>query len=162
MLRKIADHFRGMGQRLLEQEGSPHALAGGVAVGIFFGFTPLFGLKTLLSLGVAMLLGFNPFTAVIAVCLHDILTPFVPVILRLEYDVGYWLMAHPHHLPPHLSAHHLQLHELLQWTTFFHVGLPMLLGSIVIGLPWALLSYFVFRFLIVRHRQRRAAKLSGD
>jgi Uncharacterized protein conserved in bacteria (DUF2062) len=39
---------------------------------MFIGFTPLFGVKTLLSLGVAYLLRCNPIAAVIAVSLHHI------------------------------------------------------------------------------------------
>jgi uncharacterized protein (DUF2062 family) len=34
--------------KLLAIRDTPEAIAGGVAIGIFFGFTPLFGLKTAL------------------------------------------------------------------------------------------------------------------
>ena len=71
---------------------TPHAIAGGVAIGVFIGFTPLFGIKTLLSLGAAYLLRCNPIAAVIAVSLHDVVTPLWPVLLRLEYDIGFWLL----------------------------------------------------------------------
>ena len=40
---------------LVTIEASPHAIAVGVAIGIFFGFTPLWSLKTLLSIAVAWL-----------------------------------------------------------------------------------------------------------
>jgi len=36
--------------KLLAIRDTPNAIAGGVAIGIFFGFTPLVGLKTLLSI----------------------------------------------------------------------------------------------------------------
>jgi len=36
--------------KLLAIRDTPEAIAGGVAIGIFFGFTPLFGLKTLLAI----------------------------------------------------------------------------------------------------------------
>ena len=39
--------------RLVTIEDTPHSIALGVAIGIFFGFTPLWSLKTLLSIGVA-------------------------------------------------------------------------------------------------------------
>ena len=66
---------RGLGAKLVTLRDTPHAIAGGVAIGVFIGFTPLFGIKTLLSLGAAYLLRCNPIAAVIAVSLHDVVTP---------------------------------------------------------------------------------------
>ena len=41
--------------RIVTIEDTPHSIALGVAIGIFFGFTPLWSLKTLLSIAVAWL-----------------------------------------------------------------------------------------------------------
>jgi uncharacterized protein (DUF2062 family) len=125
----------------MELRDSPHAIAGGVAIGIFFGFTPLFGLKTLLALGTAWVTRTSKLAAVIVVSLHDLLTPIAPVLLRVEYDIGYWLLSHPHHLPPKLGEHHLHFGELMKWTTFFNIGLPMLIGSLFIAAPCAAVGY---------------------
>ena len=43
--------FKEHSLKLLAIRDTPNAIAGGVAIGIFFGFTPLVGLKTLLSSG---------------------------------------------------------------------------------------------------------------
>lgn len=148
------EHIKALWTRLISLEGSHHAIAGGIAVGIFFGFTPLFGFKTLLSLGFAWVLGFNPIAAVVAVSLHDIVTPFWPVLLRIEYDIGYWLMSHPHHLPPKLEMHKLSFHEFLSWGKFTHVGLPLLLGSLFLAVPSALIAYGASRWLFHQRRVR--------
>ena len=92
-MRKLVDHIKSLGARLVTLRDTPHAIAGGVAIGVFIGFTPLFGIKTLLSLGVAYLLRCNPIAAVIAVSLHDVVTPLWPVLLRLEYDIGFWVLS---------------------------------------------------------------------
>ena len=113
------EHFKDLGSKLVTLRDTPHAIAGGVAIGVFVGFTPLFGIKTLLSLGGAYLLRCNPIAAVIAVSLHDIVTPLWPVLLRVEYDLGYWLLSHPHHFPPKMEMHHIHVSEMLKWTTFF-------------------------------------------
>lgn len=124
---------------------------------MFLGFTPLFGLKTLLALTLAWLLRCNKIAAVIAVSLHDVVTPFWPVLLRLEYDIGYWLLNHPHHLPPKLQLHHhMQATELLHWSTFLHIGLPLLLGSLFISIPAAAIAYFLsFGFFKAREQKRQ-------
>ena len=83
--------FRKHSLRLLAIRDTPEAIAGGVALGLFFGFSPLFGFKTLLAILFAWLTGSNILAAVIAVTMHDILLPFMPVIYRWEYDMGYWL-----------------------------------------------------------------------
>ena len=142
-VKSLMEHFKGLGSKLVTLRDTPHAIAGGVAIGVFVGFTPLFGIKTLLSLGGAYLLRCNPIAAVIAVSLHDIVTPLWPVLLRVEYDLGYWLLSHPHHFPPKMEMHHIHVSEMLKWTTFFHIGFPLLLGSLFLAAPAAALFYFV-------------------
>jgi len=155
-MKKLLEEFRKLIRKLFALKDSPHAVAGGVAIGIFVGFTPLWGVKTLLSLGLAYALRCNPIAAVIAVSLHDVLMPFAPFLMRLEYDIGYWLMSHPHHLPPKLEMHHPHFHpaEMLKWTFFLHIGLPLLLGSIILGAPAAALAYFLTLGLM-RNRSAR-------
>jgi uncharacterized protein (TIGR03546 family) len=140
--------------RLLAIRDTPNAIAGSVAIGIFFGFTPLFGLKTLLSIFFAWLTRCNILAAVIAVTLHDIAIPFMPVLYRWEYKVGYWLLSNPHEWPPSLKQLHWDAHVWWSWTTFLTVGKPLLLGSLIIGAPVALLAFIVTKTFIVRHRRR--------
>ena len=142
-MKKLVSHIKGLGAKLVTLRDTPHAIAGGVAIGVFIGFTPLFGVKTLLTLGVAYLLRCNPIAAVIAVSLHDVVTPLWPVLLRLEYDIGYWVLSNPHHFPPQMEIHHIHVSELLEWTTFFHIGLPLLVGLIFLAAPAAAIFYFV-------------------
>ena len=58
----------------------------------FFGFTPLMGLKLLLSIAVAWLLRSNKIAAAIAVTLHDLILPFSPAIYLWEYKMGMWVL----------------------------------------------------------------------
>jgi uncharacterized protein (DUF2062 family) len=155
---KLLEHFRSLWKRLLELRDTPHAIAGGVAIGMFYGFTPLFGVKTLLSLVTAWLARCSKIAAVIAVTLHDVVTPFWPVLLRIEYDIGYWLLSNPHMLPPKLKLKHgvhFDLAEMLHWTTFLKVGLPLLVGSLVIAVPAALVSYAVAYQIMLRRTTHR-------
>jgi uncharacterized protein (DUF2062 family) len=135
--------LRGKVQQLFQIKDTPHAVALGVAVGIFFGFVPLVGLKTLLALGVTRLLRGNLLAAAIAVTLHDVSLPGAPLLLRWEYDLGYWLLSHPHGLPPHLQLHELHASAWLHWSTFLTVGRPLLLGSILLAAPVSVLAYYV-------------------
>src|SRR6185369_15589372 len=91
--------FREHSLKLLAIRDTPEAIAGGVAIGIFFGFMPLFGLKTLLAILFAWLTRSNILAAVIAGTLHDVILPFMPFMYRSEYVVGYWLLTNPHEMP---------------------------------------------------------------
>jgi len=98
--------FREHSLRLLAIRDTPEAIAGGVAIGVFFGFTPLFGLKTLAAIFLAWLTRSNIIAAVIASAMHDLVLPFMPVIYHWEYSVGYWLLSKPHEWPPGLLRIH--------------------------------------------------------
>lgn len=162
-MNRLLTHLKDLGKKLVSLKDSPHAIAGGVAIGVFVGFTPLWGVKTLLCLGLAYALRCNPIAAVIAVSLHDVLTPFAPVFMRWQYDLGYWILNHPHHFPPKLEMLHTHIHpmEMLKWTTFFQLGLPILLGSLLFSVPAATAFYFVM-LALMKAREQRELPSRGD
>jgi uncharacterized protein (DUF2062 family) len=145
--------------KLLAIRDTPEAIAGGVAIGLFFGFTPLIGLKTLSAIFFAWLTRSNIIAAVVAGALHDVVLPFMPVIYRFEYDIGYWLLSQPHQWPTPLTKIHWQgQHSWRKWTTFFlGVGRPLLLGSVVCATPFAVISFWVTKALIARHQKKKQA-----
>ena len=155
MLKKIAAYFRSLVFKLLDLHDPPHSLAGGVAIGMFIGFTPLFGLKTLLCVGVAYLLRCNPIAAVIAVSLHDVVTPLWPVLLDLEYTIGSRLIGFFDGVVHPVSVMEFHVHDLLKWTTFFTIGLPILLGSIFLSVPAAAISYAIMLPIFKKRARRR-------
>jgi uncharacterized protein (DUF2062 family) len=152
--------FRDKYEQLLRVKDAPRAIALGAAVGVFFGFIPLWGLKTLLAIGVARLLRGSLVAAAIAVTLHDVILPLVPLLLRWEYDIGYWLMHHPHELPPHLHLHAHSPAVWFHWSTFFTVGRPLLLGALVIAAPSAVVTFYLVRTLLGRTRRTEVSSLT--
>jgi uncharacterized protein (DUF2062 family) len=153
--------FRDKYEQLLRVKDAPRAIALGAAVGIFFGFIPLWGLKTLLAIGVARLLRGSLVAATIAVTLHDVFLTVLPLLLRWEFDIGYWLLHHPHELPPHLHLHAHSPAVWFHWSTFFTVGRPLLLGAFVIAAPSSVVTFYFMRTLFGRSRHTQASSLSG-
>jgi uncharacterized protein (DUF2062 family) len=145
--------------KLLAITDTPEAIAGGVAIGIFFGFTPLFGLKTLSAILFAWLTGSNILAAVIAGTLHDLILPFMPVIYWYEYQLGYWILNSQW---PQRNAWHmarLSPHAWRSWTTFVTLGKPMLLGSAVCGMPCAGLFFLLTRRIVASHQRKKRMQL---
>ncbi len=136
--------------RLVTLKDTPHSISLGVAIGVFFGFTPLWSLKTLLSIGVAWLCKGNKVAAAISVQLHDLILPFMPAIYLWEYKLGFWALHG--HLPRRINFHSMALRDYIHWEMFFSVGRPLLIGSLLLGLPSAVLVYFICRGLVTSHR----------
>jgi uncharacterized protein (DUF2062 family) len=80
----------------------------------------------------------------------------MPAIYFTEYDIGYWLLSSPHHLPS-VRKLHWEGHPWRDWRTFFTVGKPLLLGSLIFGTPWSIASYFITRTLVARHQRKKHA-----
>jgi uncharacterized protein (DUF2062 family) len=86
--------------------------------------------------------------------LHDVLIPIWPVILLWEYRLGYWVISHPHHFPPHLKLRKLVLTQLFDWKTLELVW-PTFIGSCIIGVPIALIAYWIVIVLLQRYERKR-------
>ncbi|HEX8679888.1 MAG TPA: DUF2062 domain-containing protein [Chthoniobacterales bacterium] len=142
---KSAGFFARRWQKLaaLREEGD--AVPRGFALGVALGFTPLFGLKTLLALLLAPLARGNRIAAVLGTTIHDVMLPITPALLRLEYDLGFWILQRPHRWPAALELHHLRPHDWLSWTTFVTVAPPLLVGSLIVAAPATALAYLLVR-----------------
>src|SRR5881275_1890915 len=133
---------------------TPHSIALGSAIGIFFGFTPLYPLKTLLSIGTAWICRCNKIAAAIAVTLHDVGIWAMPAIYLAEYQLGCWSL----HRSPAQRVHFRQfgLRDYVHWHVFSRVVWPTFwpafVGSLFLAVPSAILVYFVMRLLISRAR----------
>jgi uncharacterized protein (DUF2062 family) len=143
--------------RLRSLEARPESVALGFALGVFLGFTPLLGLKTLLALLLASLFRSSKLAAFIGVTVHDVMLPFVPFLLRAEYELGYWCLSNPHHFAPKLHLGHVQLHAALSWSSIFTSTKPLLIGSVIIGLPVAAVSYFAVWAMLSRIARARVS-----
>src|SRR4051812_31623833 len=114
---------------------SPHSVALGSAIGMFFGFTPLYSLKTLLSILVAWICRCNKVAAAIAVTLHDVLIFAMPAIYFAEYKLGCWALQRPPPIHIHLSR--IGIRYYLNWHLFSHLIWPALIGSLFLAIPSA-------------------------
>jgi len=142
---RAAGFFARRRQELAAIRGDREAVARGFGLGIALGFTPLFGLKTLLALLLAPLLRGTRMAAVLGTTVHDLALPIAPALLRLEYDIGFWVLQRPHRWPAGLQLHHLHPHDWMSWTTFITVAPPLLVGSLVIAAPVSALAYLLVR-----------------
>ncbi|HEU0274279.1 MAG TPA: DUF2062 domain-containing protein [Candidatus Udaeobacter sp.] len=139
---------------------TPHSIALGSAIGIFFGFTPLYPLKTLLSIAVAWVFRCNKIAAAIAVTLHDVLIWAMPAIYLGEYQLGCWSLQWP--AAHRVHFHQFGLRDYMHWHVFSRVVWPTFwpafVGSLFLSVPSAVVVYFVVRLLVSRSRSAEKVK----
>jgi uncharacterized protein (DUF2062 family) len=73
-------------REVLEQDSRPGQISAGLAVGVFIGCTPLYGLQTLAALAVAMVFRLNKPSCLAGLWIHNPIT-MVP-ILAVSYKLG--------------------------------------------------------------------------
>jgi uncharacterized protein (DUF2062 family) len=139
---------------LMTLPDTPHSIALGSAIGMFFGFTPLFGLKTILAFLTTWAFKANKTSAVITVQLHDLLLPLVPAMFFWQYKLGMWALYH--RMPQRPGYRRVALADFMEWTTFLTVGRPILIGSLFFALPAAVVVYFGLRGVLIRARKTGA------
>jgi len=123
--------------RLLERGGCLHvdefALARGVAVGLFVGFTPTVGIQTFMILAGSLAFRANFIAAFIV---SNVSNPFTMAPLYYGFNrLGDWLLRQ---LPVTPRTVFDSSNEVARET------LAMVLGSLVIAIPAAALGYFMF------------------
>lgn len=83
-----------LAEDVLGSNDSPRKKALSIALGLFVGLSPFWGLHTLLVLGLALLLKLNK---PIAFAFSNIsLPPFIPVVLYLSVQTGVWITGEEH------------------------------------------------------------------
>jgi uncharacterized protein (DUF2062 family) len=150
MKRWLAAHH----MTLMTIADTPHSIALGSAIGIFFGFTPLYPVKTLLSIAVAWIFRCNKIAAAIAVTLHDVLIWAMPALYVAEYHLGCWSLQRP--VAQRVYFRQFGLRDYMHWHVFSRVVWPTFwpafIGSLFLAVPSAIIVYFLMRLLISRAR----------
>ncbi|WP_183807154.1 DUF2062 domain-containing protein [Mycoplana azooxidifex] len=151
--------FRYLGKRILRLSASPHSVATGVAVGMFSALTPFLGLHVILAVAVSYVLSGNVIAAALATTFANPLT--LPFIWAGTFRAGELVLgaASEHGGSPIDLAHlldHLTFSDL--WAPVIK---PMLVGSLVLGVPLAAAAYLVTRFGVRAFRKRRLQRVLG-
>lgn len=119
--------------RLVRLRAEPDAIARGMALGLFVGMTPTFGIQMILALLFAFILRQNKIAALVGVWITNPLT--APIIYGVQYEVGRVLLGLSH--PERAIQFNYETLSSLGW----QVASPLCLGSAVIGIPVALIGY---------------------
>ena len=138
---------------ILREPDSTHRLSMGVACGIFVGFLPIIPFQTVVVLVLAFLLRANKVVAWIATLISNPIN-LIPLYAML-YAVGRLFIDTKIRLV--LEEEALGVRALLhRGTELYKV---MVVGGLVLGIPAAIASYFLTKFLTKRYRRLRMTRV---
>ena len=142
--------YRSCYLRLLRWRGKPQFIARGLALGVFSGCFPFFGLQIIIGVILATLLRGSKVAAAAATWISNPLT-YVPLFI-FNYQVGKFILGIEIKLDRQL--------DLDSFSSFLDLGVTfastLLVGCFIVGLVLALVTYFIgLRFLKRLHLKRK-------
>lgn len=135
--------------KFLRLRGKPEIVAKGLAIGVFAGSFPFFGLQSLLAIFLATILRGSKVAAVAATWISNPLTS-VPIFI-FNYKIGELLLSIKNtELPPL---------DIESFNTFKELGatfaITLLTGSFVVGMILATITYFSSLAILEYQRNKR-------
>ncbi|WP_052035134.1 DUF2062 domain-containing protein [Xenococcus sp. PCC 7305] len=140
--------FRLMIVSLKKLRGHPEVVARGIAVGVFAGCFPFFGLQSVMGIVLASLVRGSKIAAIAGTWISNPLT-YVP-ILFLNFKVGQWLLGIE-------TTSTLQDRDSLE--SFLALGpelvITLLIGCCVVGAITGVIGYFASFYFLRRLRKSK-------
>lgn len=158
--RSFGRSFQYFIKRVLRLTATPHAIAAGVAAGVFASWTPLLGFHFILAFAIAYMLAGNMVAAALGTAFGNPLS--FPFIWALTIKIGNMLIGietgvHQKHVNLELLLRHLDISQL--WDPVLK---PMLIGAIppgvISGVGFYLLTYWGVRAFQARRKSKLAER----
>ena len=138
----LKEGVRAIFVRVVLSHTSPHQIALGAAIGVFFSVIPTFSLGMFMTLLIAWKARLNLLAAYLGTLVVNPLNS--PVVYFINYKIGSWLLriGAPLHLPATLAE-------------VGGIAKQVYLGGVVLGAAAAVLAYFLIYAITLRFRQAR-------
>ena len=147
----LKQRIRKTWQKLSRLDARPDQIAAGFCIGIVAGLLPLNPSPIIVATVVAWLLKRNVIAAVAGATIAILYIPLLPLIWLAEYRLGMLILP---------VRHPLALDQARLWSVLknsWDAYAAMLVGSVIIAAPIALLAYLIVKFLAERWARKRAA-----
>ncbi|MBX2863047.1 MAG: DUF2062 domain-containing protein [Leptolyngbyaceae cyanobacterium MAG.088] len=133
--------------RFIRLRSHPQAIARGLAAGVFAGSYPFFGLQTIIGVAIAAAIRGNKIIAAAGTWISNPLT-YVP-IYAFNYQVGRWLLRQSTEISFANSSPN-------EWMSLgLDITVTLLIGSTVVGITLAIISYYGSLYLNHRLQSRQ-------
>lgn len=158
-----AGRWRSRFTALLHLDDPPWRIALALAIGVFIGCTPLYGLHTILSIAVATLARLNKAAAVTGTWLN--LPWITPFVYAASLKIGALIVPDPNGTRSAWVEFVLAHPGRLSWrdvvTLLDQISVTLLVGTAVFGAAAAIVTYVVALAVISWRRAQRARGAAG-
>lgn len=138
--------------RFIRLRGSTEAIARGLAVGVFAGMFPVFGLQMAVAVVLAAIVRANKIIAAAATWVSNPFT-YLP-LFAFNFQVGRWLL--------NSSEQSFSFEQIDTWqeiTKFgANFGITLFLGCFIVGLVSGIATYFLALWLVPRLKKSRRSR----
>ena len=158
-----------LAKRVLRLTASPHAIAGGIAAGVFASFTPYMGLHFLIAFGIAYIVAGNMIASAAGTFIGNPIS--FPFIWASTYSTGNFILyGDIGRGGPEETLHGLK--EIDFWEVGFSgiwdvaisiwepVLKPMTVGAIPLGIGMACIAYLITRYAAIAFQLSRRRMLA--
>ncbi len=142
---------------LLSLKDSSHHIALSFAIGVFISISPFLGFHTIAALLIAWIFRLNKVAIMIGTYTNNPWT-FAPV-----YGFGLWLGLKLYGMNdsiPDISWSSMKIMDIFNYLKPYFM--PFFVGSLLLGLAVAAISYFAMDYAVQQYRKRKAAKDASD
>ena len=137
--------------KIMRIDDPPYKIARGVAIGVFMGIFPTFGLGIVFAIAAAYILKANRAAAVLgSFIMNPLTTPFFWAISSAVGAVILWE-------DKEVVMASIKNHNLLNGMGW--AFLVYLVGSFVVSIVFAALSYFITKKWVVEHRKKKTMRM---
>ena len=158
-------------KRILRLTASPHAIAAGVAAGVFASFTPFLGFHFLIAFAISYIVAGNILAAAMGTFFGN---PFTfPLIWASTFATGRFILSGASAPFFHSDAPHDRLAEIAGLFELGPLALleklaslwdpvvkPMMIGAIPLGILAGIVAYLVTRWIAIAFRAARKKRLA--
>jgi len=137
-------------ERFIRLKGARREIALGFALGLFIGMSPFFGMHIAISVVIASIFGWSKIAAAVAVNITNVFT--APLIYPITYLVGAKITGLTEHINWNISPGFDGFLQLVKESPL--IILDLCVGGAILGLPIAIVGYYLSYHAITVYRQR--------
>lgn len=166
--RSFSRSFQYVTKRILRLSATPHAVAAGVAAGVFISWTPFIGLHLILAAALTYILAGNMLASALGTAFGNPLT--FPIIWSATYNLGKFLQdgrilegRSDIDLISAIRMSQFRVHGLWDHLAALWPPLlkPMLLGALPLGLITAAICYALTYWAVLTFREQKRKRLAA-
>ena len=134
---------------LFKSHNTPHEIAFGVAVGVFIGLMPVYGLHIFIILVLALIIpDINKIAMFIGANIS--IPPMIPLISWASYGIGRFILGNK--CPPLKWA----MLKHLRYEDIPDIFCSLFVGGIILGIICAAISYFAVSWFVEKLHKKRS------